>query len=556
MKRIMAIILSAALLIMGLAGSVIAVVNTEGEDLDTAVSDAEVKVYCQATLDDDFADDQIIVVLNNKASLMSKDYGVSDFSEIQCRSISNLTDGMCDQIEQQMVELEKRNYDQTNSRAEEKIAAFNKILCLRLENPGKENVLKAIKEIEKRDDVICVSPDYYGYADDVESSYDEYSEDQWALDKISLSNAWDYTTGDNIVYVGVLDTGIDGTHPDLARILDLGKSRRFVLGAARPMSDFYDVQGHGTHVAGIIAAQLNGTGVVGVAQNVRIVSLDMMSYNASTKKGTYQISDLIAAINYAEEIGIQILNLSGSGDSDSSALKEAIENFSGLFVCSAGNNEHNINTSGSLTYPRYPASYDYDNLITVGASTSDDRKASYSNYGTTAVDIFAPGDHILSCYPVDRCTNNTHDTLYTTHYQNGYHYMSGTSMATPFVTGVAALMLSECPALTAEEIKTRIINTCDKIATFTNLCASGGRLNAYNAVSNTHDMMCRKGNISSHNWVCDCGKTIAEMHSWISVGTKKMCGVCGLVTAGTPVEFNKLPNEGNTDTSICTEENE
>lgn len=164
--------------------------------------------------------------------------------------------------------------------------------------------------------------------------------------------------------------------------------------------------------------------------------------------------------------------------------------------------------------PNYPADYSHgytfsNRVISVGAINSSGEIANFSNYGATSVDIFAPGSHILSTYPLHLCIespnttyatsngnkkrcevewseeNNCWEWNGTTHESNGYHFMSGTSMAAPYVAGVAALILSNNPDLTAEEIKERIIYNHTDIPNLSGACASGGILNAYKALTAT-----------------------------------------------------------------------
>lgn len=184
--------------------------------------------------------------------------------------------------------------------------------------------------------------------------------------------------------------------------------------------------------------------------------------------GGYSEANAIKAVEYADEKGIQILNFSlGTYTDFLSSLKVAIQNYSGLFVCSAGNK--GLNTDNNH---HYPSKYNnLPNLISVGASNSSDSRwissasAESSNYGKTTVDIFAPGSSIYCCAPGQT-----------------YTHKSGTSMAAPFVTGVAALILGKYPNLTASQIKSRILNNAESVSSLSNLCVSGGRLNAYYAL--------------------------------------------------------------------------
>lgn len=510
--------------------------NTTMLEQDTFASELiEEKVFCKATVAEDFSEDRIIVVLNNSTSLMLSTYSALDFPEISCDSVIDLTNGICEMLKNQtttresVTEYSKMTVDSNK---------FHQILCITLQTPGKENVLNAIAELEKRDDLLYVSPDYFGHGDSDEVEYDEYFDEQWAIEAISLPLAWDLETGNETIYVGVMDSGISGNHPDLANMVDVSRSRFFTGGYSNALTSLSDVNGHGTHVAGIIGAQLNSTGVVGVTQNVKLVSLMIMDSELR-----FLYSDAINAITYAATAGISVLNLSGSGSDYSYELLYAIQNFPGTFVCSAGNDDNNNDLIS-----RYPANFELENLISVGASNSYDEKSDFSNYGKETVDIFAPGSNILSCYPVNLCTNGRHDTRKTVHFDDGYHIISGTSMAAPYVTGVVAMMLSECPNLSPALIKSKILNSCDLRTALSDYCVSGGRINAYRALLNVHTFNYVNPNLSAHTAICDCGKTFTESHSWIKKGSLYLCGRCRYSTTIIPVPAQNITSEddGNT----------
>ena len=265
---------------------------------------------------------------------------------------------------------------------------------------------------------------------------------------IDIEPVWSYEKGSSTICVGVIDTGIS-QHEDLVGNLVQGYS---FVGAT---NDTEDVHGHGTHVAGIIGAVGNNNiGISGVAPNIDIMPLKI------SNTSSWETSKVIAAINYAQSLWggakqVDIINFSGWNFPNDSALYSAIDNYSGLFVTIAGNDHSNIDIN-----PNYPGSFNIDNMITVGSIDSDGDRSSFSNYGTT-VDIYAPGGDILSTYPMELCASGSCDK--STHFINGYHSLSGTSMATPYVTGVAALMLSSCDYITSEQLKTQLLNNADNI---------------------------------------------------------------------------------------------
>ena len=319
-----------------------------------------------------------------------------------------------------------------------------------------------------------------------------------------------------MITVGVIDSGIDNSHPDLVDRVNTTLSRSFVEDLP---SGLIDSNGHGTGVASIIGAKTNnGVGITGVAWNVELISL-----KAGTTRPALQTDAVIEAIQYATEIGIDVLNCSFGSTTESSQMKSAIQNFPGVVVCAAGN-------EGDET-PMYPASSNCSNIISVGASTSSDELPYYSSYGATTVDLFAPGHNILCCYPVGLCGGSSCSSLY--HHTAAYHEMAGTSAAAPHVTGVVALMLSKHPNLTPQKIRQILIDTVDTPTdfwgdeVFGDKCVSGGRLNAYAALQSPsyHTYVTQQHNAFQHKRVCSCGSIIYENHIWNAAQT--ICLVCG-----------------------------
>ena len=299
----------------------------------------------------------------------------------------------------------------------------------------------------------------------VSDTFFSYNEAQWALEKIQAPEAWEITTGSASVKVGVIDSGI-ANHPDLNANLTTGWD--FVNENSTTTDD---LMGHGTHVAGIIGATgTNANSVSGVAKNVTLVPLQILrnSEDNDPTDDTAFHENLIEAINYATTNNIPILNFSGGCLHYDIAIKQAIVNYPGLFVCAAGSLMQNLDE-----VPRYPASYKLKNLISVTASKNndafvsgtDDDASSAAAWGVNTVNLAAPGDNI-----------------YSTHLNNSYLDYSGTSMATPLVTGVAALIKSLRPDLSATQIKALILDNVDKVADLEDRCITGGRLNAYKAV--------------------------------------------------------------------------
>jgi subtilisin family serine protease len=294
--------------------------------------------------------------------------------------------------------------------------------------------------------------------------------------------AWSITTGSSSVVVGVVDTGVDYTHPDLkANIWSAPAPFTLTFAPGQIVScpagshgfdaitntcDPMDRQNHGTHVAGTIGAVgNNGVGVTGVNWTVTIIGLRFLD---ATGSGTLAnaISAIEAAIQIKEafptEANIQVLSNSWGGPGYSQALAEEIAeagNAGMLFVAAAGNDGIDLGAS-----PEYPAAYTAPNKIAVAATDNTDALAWFSNYSSTLVDLGAPGVNILSTIRGGQ-----------------YAELSGTSMATPHVSGAAALVLSVCP-LSTSALRQTLISTADPVPGLAFLTVSGSRLNAYRAV--------------------------------------------------------------------------
>jgi thermitase len=295
---------------------------------------------------------------------------------------------------------------------------------------------------------------------------------------IDATAAWTVTTGSEDVVVAVLDSGVDYTHEDLApnmwtRPASMSPYQDGELGviddvhgfnAIDNASDPMDENGHGTHCAGIIGAEGgNDFGIAGVNWKVRIMPLKFM--NAG---GYGTTKDAIEAINYVIErrkagVNVRIISASWGSTQKSRALEEVIrkayENDI-LFVAAAGNSSVNNDRS-----PHYPSSYNVPNVVSVAALDRHDQLASFSNYGVKSVAVAAPGVDILSTW-----------------LGNSYEEKSGTSMATPVVSGVAALIVATQPKITVDDLRKRILASSDPIVALKGKVGSEGRINATKAL--------------------------------------------------------------------------
>jgi len=289
--------------------------------------------------------------------------------------------------------------------------------------------------------------------------------------------AWETTKGSPKVIVGIIDSGIDYNHPDLINSIWINSNEiagndidddqngyiddmygyDFASMTDSPMDD----NGHGTHVAGIIAASDNYLGMVGLAPNTKIMALKVMK-----KSGPMAISDIVAAINYGKINGVRIFNLSFGMSTYSRALYDAIKDTDALFICAAGNGGADKSGDNNDKAPFYPASYELDNIIAVSSIDQDGSLSSFANYGLASVDIAAPGDNIIS----------------TTITNNQYTYMDGTSMANAYVSATAALALSVNPKLSVANLKTIILLASRPLSGLTDKVVTSGIIDANQTV--------------------------------------------------------------------------
>lgn len=284
---------------------------------------------------------------------------------------------------------------------------------------------------------------------------------------ISAIDAWKITSGSQRVVVAVIDTGLDASHKDIAKNVWHDPKEpyknvygwNFVTDKANPN----DEHGHGTHVAGIIGAVTDlDAGVAGVAQKVSIMPV---KYYSDANPGSVNLRNTIRAINYAVDHGAKVINYSGGGPEFSEeeylAIKKA-EAKGVLFVAAAGNEHQNTDIAENFYYP---AAYHLSNVISVAAIDINNNLLPSSNWGATKVDVAAPGENIFSTLP-----------------NNRYGYMTGTSQATAFVSGLAALLLAKDPTLSPQRIREIIMASVDHKAQLEGKLATSGKINAYNAL--------------------------------------------------------------------------
>ena len=317
---------------------------------------------------------------------------------------------------------------------------------------------------------------------------DSLLSEQWGLGNTSNSasvenvsadvvTAWSESQGEGTI-VAIIDSGVDVNHIDLKdniwintnEIPDNGidddhngiTDDYFGANLIDDNGNVEDTLGHGTAVGGVISAiKNNNEGISGIAPKSQLMVLKAFN------NGTGFVSDIIEAFDYAESMGAKIVNCSWTSSVESLALKEAMQESSLLFVCAAGN----YGTNNDIT-PYFPASYNLPNIISVTAIDKNGNLPSYANYGSTTVHVAAPGDRILSTLP-----------------GNTYGEKSGTSMAVPFVTGEASLILSKYSNMNAEQIKNKIISTCDPLPSLIGKVLNGNKINCAKAVDIEKDIV-------------------------------------------------------------------
>lgn len=392
---------------------------------------------------------------------------------------------------------------------------------------NKTSAKEAIAKLKAHPAVLYAEPDYQVKALGIPD--DSRFGDLWGLNNtgqtggtadadIDAPEAWDISTGSHDVVVGVIDTGVDHTHPDLAANMWVNPNEiagdgidndgngyiddihgiNAITDAGDPMDD----QGHGTHVSGTIGATgNNANGVAGVNHNVSIVGCKFLD-----SSGSGSTSDAIECMNYMvglrnAGVEVKVLNNSWGGGGYSQALADALtstEQADILFVAAAGNDAVDNDAS-----PHYPSNYEHASVLSVASTDHNDAMSGFSQWGLTSVDMGAPGSAILSTVP-----------------GGGYATYSGTSMATPHVAGAAALALSVNPALNFQELKDLLMSSGDDNSALTGKTVSGKRLNVLNALQDANPEPGFRLKVTPSNQTITAGETasytfeIASVADW------------------------------------------
>lgn len=398
------------------------------------------------------------------------------------------------------------------------IRRFSLVNVDQVKLPDGVSVKNAIAQYMQDPDVLYAEPNYVGHVMWVPNDT-YFTPDQWALDNtgtfasgtegddIKAPQAWDTTQGSRDIIVAVIDSGVDYNHPDLVNNIwtnpgddcnngvdddgdnyaDDCRGWNFTDNTNDPMDDL----GHGTHVAGIIGAVgNNGMGIAGVMWKVRIMPLKIVGDYGPDICGEgedfcYYVSDEISAIKYAVAKGARIINASYGGNSYSHAEYDAIsaaKDAGVLFIAAAGNGGLDTIGDNNDINPIYPAGYNLPNIIAVAATDQNDQRASFSDYGLNSVQVAAPGVYILSTVPTAGIADSF-TSFCTGSFFAGYDFCSGTSMAAPHVAGLAGLIESYYGHFDYQQVRATILRYVDPLPSLQGWVQSGGRVDAYKAIS-------------------------------------------------------------------------
>jgi subtilisin family serine protease len=411
----------------------------------------------------------------------------------------------------------------------ERFEGSDLVTGLRMARVAAADTLTAIAALAEQSDVLYAEPNYIMHADVTPNDPRFISGELYGLNKIGAPTAWNTTTGSNSIVVGIIDEGIEITHPDLQANIWTNPAPGSIPGITGDLHgyDFVNNSGtippgdHGTHTSGTVGAVgNNNVGVVGVNWQVKLMSLKFLGGGGGSD------SDAVRAYSYAKQMrdlwvssggtqgaNVRVLNNSYGGSGFSQASLDAILalNQSGiLFVASEGNDGID-----SDVQPHFPSGYDAPNVISLAATDSNDALAGFSNFGAQTATMSAPGVSILSTITT------------STNAANPYQFFSGTSMAAPHVAGAAALLLAQNPNLSVQQLKSLLIFNGDPAASLNGKTLTGRRLNIANSMQTlTENDVTPPGTVTSFSVTSLSGRT-ANL-GWTASGDDGAVGTASL----------------------------
>ncbi len=426
---------------------------------------------------------------------------------------------------------------------------------LRIVRVDPENTLNAVAALRSQPDVLYAEPNYILHADVVPNDEHFQAGRQYALAKIGAQQVWDnFTTGSPNVVVGVVDQGIDITHQDLQANIWTNPAPGSIPGITGDLHGYNFADGNGTvfsntdpethasHVAGIIGAVGNNSiGIAGVNWTVRLMSLKFLDAD-----GFGETADAISACNYAKQMrdkwvstggaqgaNLRVLNASFGGGAFAQSFQDSINALDGsgiLFVAAAGNVDNGTREPNNDLVPHFPGNFGTPNMISVASTNQTDNVSSFSHFGATTVDLGAPGEAILSTtppcadpgpFPAHPCQPSF--PVGATPTQDTYSFFSGTSMATPQVSGAAALLWAQNPNLTVAQVKNLLVYNGDVQAALVNKSLSGRRLNVANSFQSLQEAdAVAPGSVSNLQITSQTGRTVNL--SWTASGDDGAAG--------------------------------
>lgn len=457
---------------------------------NVSASSDEITTCLAPTLNDEFDPNTVLITIKQAYSKVNRVWNASDFGVSNVKSIEDLT----------AIAAGEQDHFTGN-------VNFRQMLRVTLQQEGKQEVIDAINAFGSSRYVLvaeanyCVETEWSSVesgtfaANALSPNGETYPCNNWndlkyELHDIGADAAWQTTKGSASVTVGIVDSGI-ALHEDLNANVITGKD---CVNNNTITTD--DLLGHGTAVAGLIGAVGgNNIGITGVNWHVSMVPLQV---SAADSADNVDLSAVASAFLYAIVHDIDIMNCSFTFNESANVitmLSRTMSMYDGLIVCAAGNSWDDIDTPDN---GQYPACFDYDNLITVGATCKTlsenaidviEAPAYYTNIGAISVDLLAPGGAGYGDTSTLKILSTASGAA-SEEYENGYMFWSGTSFATPLVSGSAALLLSYNSNLTAQQLRSILMSSVDTPVSgatsglmYTNgTCVTEGRLNVYTAI--------------------------------------------------------------------------